>query len=129
MFIGSTFCLPFYKKMLNKRLTLRDIESIDVEVYNSLKWIRSVWTTHSFVRSFIHSGYFYSTSSSPLPVRGTPKHHRQLRVKNLPKVPQPFGRKASSLPMSHHALPLLTFQIVVLFVESRRKPFLKNHPF
>lgn len=40
MFIGSTFCLPFYKKMLNKRLMLRDIESIDVEVYNSLKWIR-----------------------------------------------------------------------------------------
>jgi len=49
--------------------------------------------------SFIHSGYFYSTSLSPLLLRGAldtgrilyrnfmPKHHRQLRVKDLPKVP------------------------------------------
>src|SRR6218665_1526465 len=49
--------------------------------------------------SFIHSGYFYSISSSPLLLRGSPdtarilcrsftlKHHRQLRVKDLPKVP------------------------------------------
>src|SRR6218665_2241380 len=70
--------------------------------------------------SFIHSGYFYSTSSSPLLNRGapdtarilcesfTPKRHRQLRVKNLPKVstwqlerdsnPQHFGRKTTNLP-------------------------------
>src|SRR6218665_2352577 len=49
--------------------------------------------------SFIHSGYFYSASPSPLLLRGapdtarilcrsfTPKRHRQLRVKDLPKVP------------------------------------------
>ena len=64
--------------------------------------------------AFIHSGYFYSASSSPLLLRGapdtarilcqsfTPKHHRQLQAKNLPKVPTwwlkrdsnswPFGR-------------------------------------
>ena len=74
---------------------------------------------------FIHSGHFYSASSSPLLLRGTvntarilcrsftPKHHRQLRVKDLPKVPtwrlerdsnpRPFGRKVTNLPMSHHA--------------------------
>src|SRR6218665_3572189 len=52
-----------------------------------------------FHHSFIHSGYIYSTSSTPLLLRGTPhtarilcrsfmpKHHRQLRVKDLPKVP------------------------------------------
>src|SRR6218665_737242 len=79
---------------------------------------------HSFIYSFIHSFYFYSTSSSPLLLRGapdtarivrrsfTPKRHRQLRVKNLQKVPtgwleqdsnpQPFGRNATNLPMSHH---------------------------
>src|SRR6218665_1874459 len=72
--------------------------------------------------SFIHSGHFYSASSSPLLLRSaadtarilcrsfTPKRHRQLRVKDLPKVPtlerdwkpRPSGRKASTLPMRHH---------------------------
>src|SRR6218665_2954260 len=43
----------------------------------------------------------------------TPKRHRQLRVKDLPKVPtwrlkrdskpRSFGRTASNLPMNHHA--------------------------
>ena len=43
----------------------------------------------------------------------TPKHHRQLWVKDLPKVPTwqleresnpwPFGRKAPTLPKRHHA--------------------------
>jgi len=49
--------------------------------------------------SFILSGYFHSISSSPLLLRGaldtarmlcrnfTPKHPRQLWVKDLPKVP------------------------------------------
>src|SRR6218665_4089769 len=77
-----------------------------------------------FTISF-HSGYFDSASSSPLLLRGapetarilcrsfTPKRHRQLRVKNLPTVPtwrlgldsnpRPFERKATNLPMSHHA--------------------------
>jgi len=48
--------------------------------------------------SFVHSGYFYSAFSSPLLIRGapntawilcqnfTPKRHRQLWVKDLPKV-------------------------------------------
>src|SRR6218665_3057337 len=45
----------------------------------------------------------------------TPKHHRQLRVKDLPKIPawqlerdsnpRPFGQKATNLPMCHHATP------------------------
>src|SRR6218665_2247552 len=68
---------------------------------------------------------FYIASSSPLLLRGapdtarilcrsfTPKRHRQLQVKDLPKVPTwrlerdsnplPFGRKASTLPMRHQA--------------------------
>jgi len=70
-------------------------------------------------------GYIYSAYSSPLLLKGapdtmrilcrsfTPKRHRQLRMKDLPKVPmwrlerdsnlRPFGRKASNLPTSHHA--------------------------
>ena len=52
-----------------------------------------------YLRSFIHSGYFYSTSSSSLLLRGaqpqhcycagvnSPKCYRQLWGKDLPKVP------------------------------------------
>src|SRR6218665_2514814 len=74
--------------------------------------------------------YFYSTSSSPLLLRGTPdtarilcrsftlKHHRQLQVKDLPKVPtwwlerdsnpQPFGQNGTNLPMNHHIPHVVT---------------------
>ena len=72
---------------------------------------------------FIPSDCFYSASSSSLLLRGAPdtarilcrnftlKRHRQLWVKDLPKVPTwrleresnpwPIGRKASTLPMPH----------------------------
>ncbi|XP_076331877.1 E3 ubiquitin-protein ligase wwp-1-like isoform X2 [Tachypleus tridentatus] len=39
-FIYSGFTLPFYKCMLGKQLTMKDIESIDDEYYNSLVWIK-----------------------------------------------------------------------------------------
>jgi len=51
----------------------------------------------------------------------TPKSHRQLRVKDLPNDPtwrlqrysnpRPFGRKASNLPMSHHAPHIINTNI------------------
>jgi len=78
---------------------------------------------YSFIHSFIHSDHFYSASSSPLLLKGAPdtarilysnfmpKHHRQLWVKFLPKVPSwwleresnpwPFGWKALTLPIFH----------------------------
>ncbi|XP_021379253.1 NEDD4-like E3 ubiquitin-protein ligase WWP1 isoform X2 [Mizuhopecten yessoensis] len=39
-FIDSGFTLPFYKRMLNKKLHLTDIETIDPEFFNSLTWIQ-----------------------------------------------------------------------------------------
>ncbi|XP_064640128.1 E3 ubiquitin-protein ligase Su(dx)-like [Lineus longissimus] len=39
-FIDSGFTLPFYKRMLNKKLMIKDIETIDSEFYNSLIWIK-----------------------------------------------------------------------------------------
>ncbi|MCP9261145.1 E3 ubiquitin-protein ligase [Dirofilaria immitis] len=39
-FIYSGFTMPFYKKMLRKKFTLKDLESIDAEFYNSLIWIK-----------------------------------------------------------------------------------------
>src|SRR6218665_2893998 len=70
-------------------------------------WLCSIFTIHSF----IHLGYFYSASSSPLLLRGaadtarilgrnfTPNPHRQLLVKNLLKAP-PYvaARVAFELP-------------------------------
>lgn len=32
--------MPFYKRMLNKKLIMKDIESIDPEFYKSLVWIK-----------------------------------------------------------------------------------------
>ncbi|BFZ19909.1 hypothetical protein BsWGS_22948 [Bradybaena similaris] len=39
-FIDSGFTLPFYKRMLNKKLTIKDLETIDAEFYQSLLWIK-----------------------------------------------------------------------------------------
>lgn len=39
-FIDSGFTLPFYKRMLSKNLTMKDLETIDPEFYNSLMWIK-----------------------------------------------------------------------------------------
>ncbi|CDK13617.1 E3 ubiquitin-protein ligase wwp-1 [Caenorhabditis elegans] len=39
-FIYSGFTMPFYKKMLNKKIVLKDIEQVDSEIYNSLMWIK-----------------------------------------------------------------------------------------
>jgi len=34
--------MPFYKKLLNKKLVLQDIEYVDPEMYTSLAWLRYV---------------------------------------------------------------------------------------
>lgn len=39
-FIDRGFSMPFYKRMLNKKLTIIDMENIDNEFYNGLLWIK-----------------------------------------------------------------------------------------
>ncbi|XP_061775951.1 NEDD4-like E3 ubiquitin-protein ligase WWP2 isoform X2 [Nerophis ophidion] len=39
-FIDTGFTLPFYKRMLDKKPTLKDLESIDPEFYNSIIWVK-----------------------------------------------------------------------------------------
>ncbi|XP_046842240.1 NEDD4-like E3 ubiquitin-protein ligase WWP2 [Xenia sp. Carnegie-2017] len=39
-FIDRGFTLPFYKRILNKKLVMKDLETIDPEFYNSLVWIK-----------------------------------------------------------------------------------------
>ncbi|KAM4572593.1 NEDD4-like E3 ubiquitin-protein ligase WWP2 isoform 2-T2 [Odontesthes bonariensis] len=39
-FIDTGFTLPFYKRMLDKKPTLKDLESIDPEFFNSIMWVK-----------------------------------------------------------------------------------------
>ena len=86
---------------------------------------------HSFIQAIS-----IAPLSSPLLLRGAPNtarilcrifmltRHRELRVKALPKVPmwqlerdsnpQPFGRKAMNLPVSHHAPKIDLLNNVIL---------------
>src|SRR6218665_338510 len=71
---------------------------VNFKFYSSRK--RKSRTLQDLFHSVIHSDYFYSASSSPLLLRGTPdkarilcrsftlKRNRQLRVKDLPNVPR-----------------------------------------
>ncbi|CAF0834292.1 unnamed protein product [Didymodactylos carnosus] len=40
-FIDNGFSMPFYKRMLGKKLTILDLESLDPDFYNSLTWIKN----------------------------------------------------------------------------------------
>ena len=44
--------MPFYKMLLNKNVTLEDLEPVDPELYNSLIWI--LWVMYMFwlIRKF-----------------------------------------------------------------------------
>ena len=48
-FIYSGFTMPFYKRMLNKKLTMKDIESIDPEYYNSLVSINDIFGNFEYL--------------------------------------------------------------------------------
>ena len=70
----------------------------DFDYSNNVVMVRPIIDVLS-IHSFIHSGHFYSAPSSPLLLRGAPDYstdtvsefhpeaHRQLQVKDLPKVP------------------------------------------
>lgn len=38
-YIDGGFTMPFYKMLLNKRITLDDIEGVDPNLHSSLRWI------------------------------------------------------------------------------------------
>jgi len=39
-YIDKGFTLPFYKRILDKPLTMLDLKSVDEDFYNSLKWVK-----------------------------------------------------------------------------------------
>lgn len=54
-FIDTGFTLPFYKRMLNKKPTLKDLESIDPEFYNSIMWVKWVSILQSWYWVCVHT--------------------------------------------------------------------------
>src|SRR6218665_3039686 len=94
-------------------------------VGDALSQVNSCWFINrafplNFCHSFIHSGHFYSALSSPLLLRGAPDYstdttvskfhaeaHRQLKLKDLPKVPTwrlKSGSRTHDPPVESHRL-------------------------
>jgi len=77
-----------------------DQTSYRIEFSKKIVHLAEIRRDFKFIHSFIHSDHFYSAFSSPLLLRSAPdaarilcrsftlKRHRQLRVKDLPKVPK-----------------------------------------
>ena len=131
--VKSAKCWPFVSRHLLSWASFLEDGSQSSIGYN---YLMSMWyefdgnvmwfkCTANVNVKFIHSGHFYSASSSPLLLRGATdystdttvsefhaKAHRQLQVKDLPKVPtwwleresnpRPSGWKSSSQPRRHH---------------------------
>src|SRR6218665_3068086 len=85
-------------KGVHSNWTDESVRRCTVEVFNINTVFRLNSNAHSVLK-LMHSGYFYSASSSLLLLRSAPttarilcqsftlKSHRQLRMKDLPKVP------------------------------------------
>src|SRR6218665_1270195 len=98
-YIDTTIDLDIYQCFASLRLTLQLLNEQSDNIFNLAKPLPS--STYSelapcinhglinkdFCISFIHSGYFYSASSSPLPLRGAPDTARILCRSFTPKVP------------------------------------------
>jgi len=139
--VGPTFLIKclWIKRLLRLRFCGRCRNFEFFIFFEDITYKSARLLIHCYSWWFIHSDHFYSVSSSQLLLRSasdiarllcrsfTWKRHRQLWVKDLPKVPtwrleresntRPFGWKASTQPMRHH-VPLLpnTAFLISLFV-------------
>src|SRR6218665_164078 len=78
---------------------------------------RQTDNAHILIHSFIHFGHFYSAPSSPSSLSGAPDYstdtvsefhaeaHRQLQVKDLPKVAARAGVEPTKVFVSTNAPP------------------------
>nr|CDS32869.2 nedd ubiquitin protein ligase,itchy ubiquitin protein ligase [Hymenolepis microstoma] len=109
--IDNGFTLPFYKRLLNKPLPLKDIQTVDEEYYNSLKFIQEKSVDKAdleFVKTLTPEKRVrllqFVTRTCRLPVGG----FRGLMGSN---GLQPFtierAGKENSLPLSHTCFNLL----------------------
>lgn len=69
--LDGFFIRPFYKMMLGKQITLNDMESVDSEYYNSLKWILENDPTELDLRFCIDEDNFGQTYQVDLKPSGS----------------------------------------------------------
>ncbi|KAG9341151.1 hypothetical protein JZ751_019590, partial [Albula glossodonta] len=69
--LDAFFIRPFYKMMLQKPITLQDMESVDSEYFNSLKWILENDPTDLDLRFTIDEELFGQTHQHELKPGGT----------------------------------------------------------
>uniref|UniRef100_A0A8C9SFQ4 HECT-type E3 ubiquitin transferase n=1 Tax=Scleropages formosus TaxID=113540 RepID=A0A8C9SFQ4_SCLFO len=69
--LDGFFIRPFYKMMLGKSISLKDMESVDSEYYNSLKWILENDPTELDLRFCIDEDNFGQTYQVDLKPRGS----------------------------------------------------------
>ncbi|XP_044915213.1 E3 ubiquitin-protein ligase NEDD4 isoform X2 [Felis catus] len=69
--LDGFFIRPFYKMMLHKPITLHDMESVDSEYYNSLRWILENDPTELDLRFVIDEELFGQTHQHELKIGGS----------------------------------------------------------
>uniref|UniRef100_A0A8C6WM70 E3 ubiquitin-protein ligase n=1 Tax=Neogobius melanostomus TaxID=47308 RepID=A0A8C6WM70_9GOBI len=69
--LDGFFIRPFYKMMLGKQISLKDMESVDSEYYNSLKWILENDPTELDLRFCIDEDNFGQTYQVDLKPNGS----------------------------------------------------------
>ncbi|XP_036094390.1 E3 ubiquitin-protein ligase NEDD4 isoform X2 [Rousettus aegyptiacus] len=69
--LDGFFIRPFYKMMLHKPITLHDMESVDSEYYNSLRWILENDPTELDLRFVIDEELFGQTHQHELKTGGS----------------------------------------------------------
>ncbi|XP_075064140.1 E3 ubiquitin-protein ligase NEDD4 isoform X3 [Mixophyes fleayi] len=69
--LDGFFIRPFYKMMLQKPITLSDMESVDSEYYNSLRWILENDPTELDIRFTVDEELFGQTHQHDLKPGGT----------------------------------------------------------
>ncbi|XP_066184575.1 E3 ubiquitin-protein ligase NEDD4 isoform X1 [Sylvia atricapilla] len=69
--LDAFFIRPFYKMMLQKPITLRDMESVDSEYYNSLRWILENDPTELDLRFIVDEELFGQTHQHELKSGGS----------------------------------------------------------
>ncbi|XP_021549447.1 E3 ubiquitin-protein ligase NEDD4 isoform X4 [Neomonachus schauinslandi] len=69
--LDGFFIRPFYKMMLHKPITLHDMESVDSEYYNSLRWILENDPTELDLRFVVDEELFGQTHQHELKIGGS----------------------------------------------------------
>lgn len=103
-FIDTGFSLPFYKRILNKPLALKDLESIDPEFYNSLMWIKWVYNAVFYLYTFLNTLTVWI-------ICGKHKYPNTLTV-----VSFEFFYEFSKYPFQHRNLSSTHFTSMVIYV-------------